>query len=309
VTNGQRGTRWGFGAFFEDESGDLAPPSVLSRLTGLSVRTDEQVASLVADANTACRTLGNGTRDRSEFGLNFFHQSSVLGDATLDVSASLSRVRSDYASPLCIFRVGEFANGDILFFGTLTGEPKSTVVDMEVKLQKVFPTGWGFIVPRLTLSGEYAHHDAFSESETLAPAGTGVSNPNTNSPLLAEPTGTALFYQKRDTTLVVAEFGATIAWPFSQPRGDGVFWLDGSFVQSLVAPDRTVTARFVGDGRAAPSFFSFQGNPTDHNYFRVGLGIDFRTRNGITASVSASTILDHDFESNSAIGAALTWQF
>lgn len=303
VSDPARDGRWGLRLFFDSRDADFRAPTVISDLSGLSSRPDTVVDALVADANDLCRSLGTGSRATDEFGAGAFFQHQLGSQTTLNVSASVSRAKTDYRAPQCIFRVGEFPAGDILFLGTIDGAPQVTSLNLNANVSRVLPMANGVLVPRLAFQTQHTRHNGYQENETSAPAGTGLPN------LLAEPTGTALIYDSRDTTSVTVELGATMIWPLSGLRGIGSAWLDGAVVQTLDPPNRTITARFAGDMRAAPTVFTFNSNPVDHTYFRLGAGIDFQAGRGAVGSIRASTILGHSYQTDHVVAASLIWQF
>ncbi|MEO0379421.1 MAG: autotransporter outer membrane beta-barrel domain-containing protein [Pseudomonadota bacterium] len=295
--------RWGLRLFYDSQEADFAASTVISDLSGLSSRSATDVAALVTEANAACRSLGTGSQATDEFGAGAFFQYQLGSQTALSVGASVSRAKTDYNAPQCIFRVGEFPSGDILFLGTIDGAPRVTSVNLNASVSRWMPMANGVIVPRLALQTQYVRHGAYQENETSAPAGTGISTAS------AERTGTALVYESGETTSVAVELGATMIWPVSGSRGRGSAWLDGALVQTLAAPDQTITARFAGDMRATPSIFTFNSNPADNTYFRLGAGINFQAGRGVVGSVTASTILGHSYQSDHVVAASLTWNF
>lgn len=146
-----------------------------------------------------------------------------------------------------------------------------------------------------------AGHDHTYGNITVGPRiGLNYSNLNIDSYAESGGGGLALVYDEQQVHSLQSTIGVQGSMAVSTTYGIWVPQANAEFIHEFENNQRFINVRFLDDGRATPTKFSFQNDTPERNFFNLGLGTVLVLPNGIQPFADFRVMIGNDQFNNYA---------
>lgn len=273
--------------------GTLSGASVSSGVLGLGNITP---VSDLALTKFDCKLPDTLSFNKSEYGGSVFSTVDLFG-GILAAEFGVSRSRATTGRSLCLLDGTSFAsNPEIVWKGIINTQQIELRSDARLRYIYNLTSGTIIIGPRLGLDGFLTRILPYEETET--PVGSDCISTNfapcSGARAIFNTTGAGLAVNAQTITSIQSRSGMFFAVPmtFSDARFTPFF--EATRVHEFANGQREIVARFAGDNRANPTWFSFKTNAPDRNFYELAGGFSFGLPGTSVGLITARRTIGND---------------